>query len=361
MNIILGTNNKQVDKYVSSMDNITVLTQVRKREQIIDRVIDLNPHAILIAKTLAGKIGFYDVFKRLRDLKPNLKIIFLYGEKDEEYRLFLDRLISLHIYNFLAGSMDELELEDVILRDYTLEDVSSYQISQQEELALPRPEPEDHPKPAKEYHIEKEPEIDVMVVEKVIERERIETEVIGNIRIAVGSLFARAGCTHMSLDLAYYLSKQKKDIGVIVSPQIYDSLTSYYIIDGEDCVIKGVHIYRDEIKALNNHKTVIYDFGRLHDDNIQRFYEANLKIMISPVGHWEIDVLTDFLRNTDYVTQIEFVLYPVSAGYFRELEHNLAKGKARAYMLQYSPKIFDKCLLNSGNYDKILRRIFTSL
>lgn len=360
MNVILGTNNKQIDKYISSMDNITVLTQIRKREQIIDRVIDLNPHAIIISKSLSGKTDFFDILKRLRDLKPHLKIVFLYGEKDQEYHLFLDRLISLHIYNFLVGDMDEISLEDVILRDYTIEDVSSYQLSEPEE-SLPEPEPEKE-EPIKEYPLPRQDDdLQVMVVEKIIERERIETEVVGNLKIGIASLFPRAGCTHMALDLAYYLTTKKKDVGVIVSNQVYESLVSYYLLQDKACVIKGVHIYQNEITALNNHKTVVYDYGALNDQNSDRYYTSNLKVLISPVGHWEIDRLTDFLRTSEYVDKIEFALYPISSDYFRELEYNLSGGKARAYMLQHSPELFNKHLINGKTYARILKRIEKNL
>ncbi len=91
--------------------------------------------------------------------------------------------------------------------------------------------------------IEEEPlkqQLDVLIVEKIIERETIQNRFIGTITINVGSIFNRSGCTHFSLCYGAYLRKLKLDFGVVVDSLIYNTLKSFYMIDKDDLEIKGI-------------------------------------------------------------------------------------------------------------------------
>ena len=124
--VVVAVGNRKIERCIARMEAIDVLTTVRKREAVLDAVINYNPHAVILSRELSGKTEMTDVIQRCRNLKEQCRIVFIYGEVDAEYKYFSDFLVRQGIYNILTGAVDEDRLEDAIERTYTAEDVVGY-------------------------------------------------------------------------------------------------------------------------------------------------------------------------------------------------------------------------------------------
>lgn len=358
MNVILATGNKHIDTFISNMREINVLTSIKTIEKIIDTVIERNPHCIILSTDLtdnSSNFEFKEIIKTLKQLKPNLKIVFLYGEKDGEEKAFCDFLIQQKVYDFIIGSIDEYNLTNLILENATIEDVKPYILNQEEREKIIKESLEEEQQKIKEP-VTNSPvkKLEVLIVEKLIEKEVINTQYIGNYKIGIGSLFNRSGCTHTTIELGLFLTSKKLDVAIVISQDDFDKIKSYYMLT--DNRIENLYLYSDVGLALN-HKIVIFDFGKLNDENISLFYEQNLKLLITPTSALEIDTLTKFVTDNVYAPQISFCFYPISDNSFKELRSNLKKGNCNGYKLAYNPCFIDKNSENQKTFDNICKDI----
>lgn len=370
MKVVLGVGDKSLEKYITEMPEVDVLTTVRRREGIIDAIVNYNPHAVILSMALSGKADYRDILPKIKELRHKAKIVFIYGDKDDEFRYFADFLVEQGIYNFIAGAIDPYSLADVILKDYTLSDVEHYRLSREEIITSMFGRHEEAGQAKKDLALENpqynpsvmekpEGKTEVVFIEKIIERETVQTQVVGNIRIGIASLFERAGSTHTAIEVGKFLGKLKKDVGVLVAPEVYDAIGSFYLIEKSPLVVDGVTFYKDETEALNAHRAVIYDLGKLDDQKLQEYLKMNCKLMLCPTASWEIDRLTDFVRENIYNRKIGYLLYPVPAKYGKELVHNMQRGGCNAWMLSYNPDPFQQSD-NWRVYQKTLAEIANS-
>ena len=188
--VVVAVGNRKIERCIARMEAIDVLTTVRKREAVLNAVINYNPHAVILSRELSGKTEMTAVIQRCRNLKEQCRIVFIYGEVDAEYKYFSDFLVRQGIYNILTGAVDEDRLEDAIERTYTAEDVVGYQAGPEEDREpIPKPIPEVRPVAAPEQ----EKELEILLVEKIVERETIQTKVLGNVVIGVAALYPHGG------------------------------------------------------------------------------------------------------------------------------------------------------------------------
>ena len=279
--VVVAVGNKKIERFIAQMDTIDVLTTIRRKEAVLDAIINYNPHVVVLSRELSGKIEMTDVIRRCRSLKEKCRVVFIYGEIDTEYKYFSYFLVQQGIYNILTGAVDAERLEDVIERVYTLEDIVGYQLNQENgpKKSVLDPTPNTSPtlvEPAPEK------ELEVLFVEKIVERETIQTTVLGNVIIGVSSLFPHGGSTHTALELAAYLHRLKKDSGLLTDQQTYDRIKGFYMLKENNGLItlEGIPIYTDEAQIMNSHRTVIRDMGRLTDHNASCFLKANLKLLV---------------------------------------------------------------------------------
>ena len=58
MKVVLGVGDKSLEKYITEMPEVDVLTTVRRREGIIDAIVNYNPHAVILSMALPGKADY---------------------------------------------------------------------------------------------------------------------------------------------------------------------------------------------------------------------------------------------------------------------------------------------------------------
>ncbi len=99
--------------------------------------------------------------------------------------------------------------------------------------------------------------------------------------------------------------------------------------------------------------------GSINQINEQVFYQGTKQILITPSSAWEIDSLTNFIKESEYAQHIEYVFYPISDDYFKEIRKNLACGKYNAYQMKFS-NIFE-FKENAKMFEKISDSIIKGL
>ena len=67
--VVVAVGNRKIERCIARMEAIDVLTTVRKREAVLDVVINYNPHAVILSRELSGKTEMTDVIQRCRNLK----------------------------------------------------------------------------------------------------------------------------------------------------------------------------------------------------------------------------------------------------------------------------------------------------
>lgn len=73
--VVVAVGNKKIERCIARMEAIDVLTTVRKREAVLDAVINYNPHAVILSRELSGKTEMTDVIQRCRNLKECARLI----------------------------------------------------------------------------------------------------------------------------------------------------------------------------------------------------------------------------------------------------------------------------------------------
>lgn len=326
VNVICALGNKDIIKYLHAHKEINVLTVVKKREQIINRVSEFAPHVLVVSKDISGRTPIEKILLQLRTNFPDVKIVFLYGAADTESKSFLDFLVRNGIYNFIVGGVDETLLDDAIFVDKSEMDVSEYII----------PFNSDNVSAGRIDDIENA-EKNKSVIAPKSEKETVYIkQLFGSYKIGVASLYKRAGCTHLSLTLAKYFSDQNISTGVITSFEVYSSMKSYYEIKTDVLCIKGIEIYseKSQIAAAAQNKILIYDIGT---DGGESSGNYDKLLLINPLAVWEQDKLLNYLYSQgDKSSNFEWFMYPVNSEY-SGIAQNMKTIGCRTYKKEFNP------------------------
>lgn len=327
MNVILAVNDKKIEKYVTSgaIPEVTVLSTLRHREPIVDAVYNRNPNLLILSPKLKGKMDMKDLIRTIRKSRPDVRILYIYGDRDDQYKMFLDFLILNGVYDFLIDSFDDNALNNAILNKASLDHVKGYLLSKEEREALIEQD-------STETTEKQEPSASakVLIVEKYV----------GNMTVGVGSLYHRAGCTHTVLAMTSWLQNKKADCAAVLSPADLQSLQEFYEV-GESNKINGIYIYSSEITAKQNHKFVLIDIGCISSKaKKEKFTATNVPILLSPAAPWEIDTLTEFLTDNTLATAVRYAFWPISDKTFKEYRRNLKQGNCHAWRLNFAPEWF---------------------
>lgn len=342
-NVVVAVNDKVIEKYLSTqLPAVNVLCTLKRREQVIDAVINRNPHMVVLSSVLGGKMDMREIVTTLRQVKPQLTIGFIYGERDDECRAFIDFLVRHQVYNFILGEITADNLSALVLQETPYEAVKLYLL---DNTLIETPEAVSPPA------IPPEPEhrtLNVQIVEKI--------KYVGNITVSIGSLFPRTGCTHTALEMGKHFRAEKKDVAVCTDIAALTALRKYYMLNDDEHNIKGCMVYDDVSLARQKHRVIITDCGHSwQSENPGNFYNHNLSILICPSAPWEIDRLTDFLRNNPHAQDIRYLFYPVDDRNFTDIRRNMEQGGCKAYKLAYSPNWLAS--VNGKAYSEIFKSL----
>lgn len=346
-NIVLAVGNKDIEQCYKNLPDFEVTHIFRKRERLIDDILRLKepPAFLVISEALAGKTNLHEIIVQLQELRPQISIVFLYGPVDEQYTAMAEFLIAQKVYSIVAGEITESVLHNALKEEY----------SQEHALATLQ-------KNRQNMTTEIERKTPVPPIAKEIERTVIQTHIIGTIKIAISSIFPRAGCTNFALELAAYLTTAKIDVGIVVSEFLYVALKDYYMVNAVSLVVEGVHFYTDFSIAVNKHKVIVYDIGQLSAGNESDFYSIEYKILLCPSQPWEIDQITNFATGNQLAHKINFVFWPISEKFFREIERQFVRKNMLAYQYNFNPEpLTERNIKNVKMFEEITHDILTGM
>lgn len=346
VNIICAIGNKDIVKYLQSHKEINVLTVIKKREQIINRVSEFAPHVLVVSKDLSGRTPIEKILLQLRTNFPDVKIVFLYGASDTESKSFLDFLVRNGIYNFIVGGVNETLLDEAIFLEKTESDVSEYII----------PFNSDDVSTERIDNIETTEKNQSVIAPKTEKETVYVKQLFGSYKIGVASLYERAGCTHLSLTLAKYFSERGISTGVITSLDVYGAIKSYYEIKKDVLCVKGIEIYsaKSQIAAAAENKILIYDVGADCEDG-----GFDKMIMINPLAVWEQDKLLKYIyARADKSSEYEWFVYPANSEY-AAFADNMKTIGCRTYQKGINPDWYVVGEQDTKSFDDIFDDIVT--
>lgn len=142
MNIILAINEKRIEKYISSLKDCNVIKVKKDNKNLIDEVIQLNPHLLIMSNALIQKMSNTEVIETLRKKQPQTRIVYLYGKDDEYRKSFTNFLITNGVYDFCVGAIDDEVLIELIREPKSISDVSLEDLTKDEMLKMKKAEEE---------------------------------------------------------------------------------------------------------------------------------------------------------------------------------------------------------------------------
>lgn len=361
--VVTAVGDKALERLIGNIDTVDVLTRVRKKEQVIEAVISYNPHAVILSRELGGKGDLLEVVQRLRIAAERCKIVFIYGNKDEDFRQTRDFLRQQGVSSILVGAIDRELLRDAIERDHTAEEADGLIEEPVEDdewvpaAALPQPTPEAPSGNAEEKEEE-------LLLNEKIQRllDRQPPRPAGGAepqRIAVAALQKRGGATHLALEVAAELARQHHKVGVQVEHQILDAMCQEYELQelSGTATVSGVTLFCDQ-GMQSRFDVVVLDMGQLAGRGYIEFFRQPYRLLCCGAAPWETPELLDFIEeNSDVAGTVEYILYPAAARKAQELTAELRRSGCRAYPWSYNPNPLVK---NRENV-KALRRMLQSL
>lgn len=268
-------------------------------------------------------VGHKKMLEVIRKAKINLKesrIVFILSQDKLRDKNLILELMKLDVQNFYFADMDNLESDEIKKWLFGLEKTFDDNKDYLESDEIKKLEPI------------------IKYVDRVIEKDVIETEVIekiintsvGPTIIAVGGTKEGAGTTNLTINIAKYIKTIHKKVALV-------ELNNKPVLKGLD--IKGIDIIGQDyigylmdkpINLLNtinsdDYNCLVLDLGALYKfknenecqynertaENSEYFYEMNrahISILVHPGGGWNLKYFTPFLINKDISSRWKIAL-----------------------------------------------------
>ena len=209
---------------------------------------------------------------------------------------------------------------------------------------------------------------DFFVIERETEQEKKVTEVVGNIVVGVAELINRCGCTFASIELAKVIKDNGFDVGVVLSDEnTYNNLSKYYLQDKEIFfMFENIKIYSPNGLSIakGEHSIVIYDIGKLDDNNISLYEETQIKLMMSDGSEWNLPILERYIEESislPYIKQVHFCFQNIGKERFTEIYRALnRKGISQIHRLITSETVYKPSNDNIKAYKTVMKSVFAS-
>lgn len=311
-----------------------------------------NPHILVIYRDVPAKEGIEinDLISFLRIKKPNMRIIYVYGQitDNTSFSSDTDFLLANGITDIVTENTAQKVIE-IIENPMTSEDVADFlnklfseeiseTIIEKEETAPEQKFEElniDFPSVTeiKQFNME-----NLMYISS-------ENSQVDLLKIGIAQLQHHNGCTHTALEIATLLSKKNNTAVIIADNQTYENLAIFHKISTLSAKsglnVQGIDVYPyesyHEIKDYYN--VIVFDFSYLRDEHRKSFNDCNVKIMLSSAAEWDILQLSRFIKyDSEFNTRDIHFLFPrISSSKFVKYNKQFLKSGIIAYRLHNSP------------------------
>lgn len=357
MNVVLLADKKvrkSFETAVRDNANINLLgVEMVIRGNTMSRIADHhNPHILVIYRNVPVKDGIEvnDVITFLRIKKPNMRIIYVYGEiKDNtEFAMNANFLIENGITDIVADNNVKNVIE-AIESPITKEDIMDF-IEElfSEETSEEVSEEKDTIAEEQQYdklHIDFPivTELNPFNVDKVmyITSQQTEKE---KLSVGIAQLQHHNGCTHTSFEIASMLFRKNSTAIFIADDSTFERLSTFHKINplvaktGLNVYGIDVYPYSKYTEMEKEYNVVICDFGYLRDEYKKYFLNCDVKMMLSSSAEWDISMLTRFIKyGVENARDIHFLFPRVSSTKFVKYNKQFLKSGITAYRLHNSP------------------------
>lgn len=381
MNIVIYSDKKVQRYFTANMDlrpkNITVLGYENEvRLNFVKRVTEYyNPHILVIfdgVKVQKGIDLFESVFE-LHNQFPNLRIIYLYGNIDDEAR-FLDissKLIQCGIYDIMTVSLYtqgfRKQFTELLDKPMTKNDF--------EESIKKK---EDENKTVSETlktEIQKIIDQTPVTFAKNEICSKFETDTVNTvdepqeqiskdkISIGISCVTYNSGVIQTAFEIAIMLQQAKNSVALFLNNDLYRRYIDFHNIKSasDGFTVNGLDIYpydKSDEEAVH-YGYCIYELSEIHTDEQQlsKFEKSDIKISLCTGTEWDIIYLEEYLNlPLPYLKDINYCFYPISQADFIKYNKQMIKGHCKAYRLRTSPHYTNPCQFNRDVYTEILNR-----
>lgn len=90
---------------------------------------------------------------------------------------------------------------------------------------------------------------------------------------------------------------------------------------------------RSEVNLAEDYKVLVVDYGQLTENNLEKFLDADIKIMILGAKEWELDASEKVLNELSIYEDIIYLFNYVDGVLFREVVHCM--NKKSCYRIPY--------------------------
>lgn len=348
MNVLLAINHESLEKFIECQDNIIVVKKLVSKKNLITECEDSKPDVVVISHGLPGDADMDEVLTKLSLSKIfNGRIVYLYGEDDNNRRQFINSLIIKGIYDYYVGDLDVDIIHDLLFKPKTRNEVKKDII--ENELKIKN-----------ENNSMNKDKVIENVTEKIIEK-TVE-KIVGTVTIAVAGTISRIGTTHTALSIAEFLKNYNYKVAmleyhnsdhfrcILSSYEDVQELNNSYLFDN-----LYFYPYNEELSVLNtlqeNFNYIVLDMGKYAECDISEFKRSNIKIIVSGVKDWEIKDLELILKNNDkeYLKNINYYFNYTDDENFERMKSNMIDeevGQLNCFQSQLNANPF---LINKEN------------
>ncbi len=363
---------KQLSKIEFREHNHSVLAYVSEITSGFADIINRNlPHILIIFNGVRDKdnILLQELEQSLR-LLPYLRIVYVYGSKDNEFDDIRKKLATLGIYDILLTNIGDMKFEEELLsvidKGMSAEDLER-SVERYEVMSKPVADdtvrnyidddtPVDLSKAALDegYHIDLE-QID-------LPQEYIGA---GSITIAISSVIVNsAGVVLTAMEMAAVLLHANENVSLFLRDETYDRFLEFHGIENADsgCTLNKLPIYPlslyDKHKRRSRFDVVDLTNNGMMTTGEKRIFEtAEIKIQMCRGTEWDIAILQEYLNSgLPYIKEINYCFYPISQKDFLRFNKSMLKGHCKACRLRTSPNYASPCDWNRDVYADILSR-----
>lgn len=359
MNVVLLADKKfrkPFETAVKKDPNINLVgVEMVLRGNTMSRIADHhNPHALVVYKGVPEKEGITEkaCISFLRMVKPNMRIIYVYGkvEEIEAFTTVTEQLISNGITDIVTDTSAESVVK-VIDEPMTEDDVYTLigELTAPEEEILHEELLHDEVLPGQEYQslnldFPTVTASDKFDIDKIV-YEVSETKETEHLTIGVAQLQHHNGCTHTAFELATMLSKNKTVAVIMADPDTFEALAVFHKLNPlaakQGLDVNGIAVFPYDLhkQIASEYSVIIYDYSFLREERRKSFDECNIKIMLSSAAEWDVAKVLNFIKFNDdsYIRTITFLFPRVSQSKFLKYSKVFRKSGISAYRLLDSP------------------------
>lgn len=357
MNIILISDKivastiETIIKHDSSVELLTTITAVKS--DIVDTIIDYDADAIILVRGVPfrTKLMLEEIVADLREVAPNIRVIYVYGEVTKDYEKVSQFLMNSGIYDVVTGQTTEYGFLNLLANPMTPEDA----LSEQKRTLAPKPAAprKSRPVPKRKETLAEALSLDLETDEN--ENDAAEETILGdgeNLIIGIAELFHHNGSTHTALELATTLAIHENSVCVLIG----DSETCGVLENIKDNGCIDIFHYSELEDVRGEYTYIVCDFGLLDGSCSSGFEQCDVKIMLCCAADWNIARLKNFIETSDDAHELHYCFYPIARTKFIRLSKQFAREKYRPYRLKASNDWSLPCDENCAVYVDIIKR-----